>query len=461
MPPARLSRDGVTSAVAGALLAIGALAPAPAAAQHPVWSAATAHAGGEGASGVAGTSGTGLGGTVMDLFRFGDCSEPLCLPVAAGVHGEHYIPALVQGRSNLLGYLTNAIGASVANVPISGTSSGALFRFENGRPVRENVSGGPIFAERARTLGRGRLFVGANMSGFDFQTLRGVPLDGLTFNFTHQDVPPAGLGDPGLENDVIQVTTQMDVSVLVSTIAATYGLLDRVDVGVAVPLVRTAISGHSRAQVIPFGPDSPHVFGSTDDPRYTADARAFGSAFGVGDVAARVKARLMETPRTAVAVVGEARFPTGREEDLLGAGHMSWRALGVASARYGAFSPHVNLGYLGRRSDVERDAFLATAGFDHLLAPFATLAVDVLSRWQMGDNKVLLPEPVEIVVPFHRVVEPSNIPERRDDALDASLGLRLTTSDGITFVTNALVPIRRTGGLQPAVAWTAGLEYTF
>src|SRR5690606_9208156 len=196
-------------------------------------------------------------------------------------------------------------------------------------------SAGPIFAERGRTLGRGRLFMGANMSGFDFQTLRGVPLDGLVFNFTHQDVPPAGLGDPGLENDIIQVTARMNVSVLISTFSATYGLLDRVDVGVAVPMVRTSISGHSTAQVIPFGPDSPHVFGSTDDPRYTADAQAFGTAFGVGDVAARVKARLVETPRAAVAIVGETRFPTGSEEDLLGTGNLSWRAIGVASARYG------------------------------------------------------------------------------------------------------------------------------
>ena len=87
--------------------------------------------------------------------------------------------------------------------------------------------------------------------------------------------------------------------------------------------------------------------------------------------------------------------------------------------------------------------------------------MDVLSRWQTGDNKLLLPPPVEIITPFHRVVHPSNIPERRDDALDASLGVRLTTSDGITFVTNALVPIRRAGGLQTSLAWTAGLEYTF
>lgn len=441
------------------LLALGTALPAGLQAQ-PRWAAV--HPGDDhGAATGTTVAMPGLAGKLADLFRFGDCDQPLCLPVAAGVHGQHYIPALIQGRSNLLSFFSEAIGNSVANVPIAGTSSGALFHFENGRPVRENVSGGPIFAERARTLGRGRLYVGSNMSGFDFQTLRGVPLDGLVFNFTHQDVPPAGLGDPMLENDIIQVTTRMNVSVLVSTFAATYGLLDRVDIGVAVPMVRTSISGHSVAQVIPFGPDSPHVFGSTDDPRYSANAQAFGTAFGVGDVAARVKARLVQLPHAAISVVGETRFPTGSEEDMLGAGHMSWRAIGIASARFGGFSPHVNVGYLSRQTDDERDAVLATLGFDHLLAPFATLAVDVLSSWQTGDNVVQLPRPVEILKPFRRVVNTSNIPERRDDALDASVGLRLTTSDGITFVTNALIPVRRTGGLQPTIGWTAGLEYTF
>ena len=408
---------------------------------------------------TAGTS--GLAGTVADLFRFGDCAQPLCLPVAAGQHGNHFIPSLVQGQSNLLTFITNSIGSSVSNLPIAGTSSGALFRFENGRPVRENVSAGPIYAERARTIGRGRLFVGANLSGFDFQSLRGVPLDALVFNFTHVNVGDPALGEPAFENDIIQVTADLNVSVLVTTLAANYGLLDRLDVGLALPIVRTSVSGHSTAQVIPFGPDSPHVFGTTDNPSYTAKAQAFGSAFGIGDLAARAKARIVEGERGDFAVVGEVRFPTGDEADLLGSGSLAWRAIGVASARFGDFSPHANLGYLSRSSDQQNDAVLATLGFDHLLSPFATLAVDVLSRWQLGDSKITLPQPTQLQVPYVRTVNPSNLPERRDNALDASIGTRLVTGEGITFLLNALVPVTRAGGLQPSVAWTAGLEYTF
>jgi hypothetical protein len=398
---------------------------------------------------------------IADIFRFGECDQPLCLPVAAGEHGNHYVPAVVEGQSNLLSFLTGSISASVANLPVAASSGGATFRFVEGRPVRETISGGPIFAERARTLGRGRLFLGANLSGFEFQSLRGVPLNALVFNFTHEDVGAPGLGDPAFENDIIQVTTDLDVSVLATTFVATYGMHDRVDVGVAVPLVRTAIRGSALATVIPFGPGSPHVFGTTDDPRHTAFADTYGSAFGVGDIAARVKALLLTGQTVDLAVVGEARLPTGREEDLLGAGHLAVRALGIASARFGSFSPHVNAGYLFRNDSLQSDAALVTLGFDQLMSPWATLAVDVISRWQMQEGGARLPEPVQIALPTPRTVQVTNIPGGRDHVIDGSLGFRLTTSDGITVVTNALIPIRRSGGLQPSIAWSAGLEYAF
>lgn len=453
--PRPTRRSGAAPALALALTLSALALPAPLSAQAA-----------QAARAASAAARPGLVGALADLFRFGDCDGPICFPISGGAgHAPHYIPAMdpatAAGDANLLGFLTGSIGSTVANAPMSGTGSGALFRFENGRPVREKVSGGPILAERARTLGRGRLFLGAHLRGFDFQSLRGVPLDGLVFNFVHLDGPPAGLGNPMHENDVIQVTTNVDVSILISTLSATYGLLDRIDVGVAVPMVRTSVSGSSTARLIPFGPDSPHSFGPADNPRHTAQARAFGSAYGMGDVAARVKARLIQRPRAGVSVVGEARFPTGRAEDLLGAGSMSWRAIGVASARFGDFSPHLNVGYLSREREEERDAVLATLGFDQIVAPFATLAVDVISSWQTGDNLVPGPPPIEILEPFRRLVHPTNIPERRDDFLDASIGMRLTTSDGITFVTNAVIPVRRMGGLQPTIGWTAGLEYTF
>src|SRR3712207_8029781 len=58
-----------------------------------------------------------------------------------------------------------------------------------------------------------------------------------------------------------------------------------------------------------------------------------------------------------------------------------------------AFTPHANVGYLYRAGDQLNDAVLATVGFDHLLAPWATLAADVVSELEVGPSKLRVPPP--------------------------------------------------------------------
>ena len=60
-----------------------------------------------------------------------------------------------------------------------------------------------------------------------------------------------------------------------------------------------------------------------------------------------------------------------------------------------------------------------------------------------------------------RTIPRSNIDAaRNDDVIQGSFGFKFVAPSGITVITNALIPIRR-GYLQPDVAWTAGLEYSF
>lgn len=409
---------------------------------------------------------TTLRDDIRGLFIFGTCGEPLCLDVDPNMHGRHFIPALQSGQNNVLSFVTNAIGVTSSNIPISAATSGAIWgRSEAGLPVRTETSAGPIFAERAQTLGRNHVLFGASLSNFNFTTVRGVPLSNLVFDFTHEDLGGNGLGDQDFENDVLEVRTDLDVKLAAVTGLLTYGLLDAVDIGVAVPLVRTSLSGTSVVQIFPAEPQTPHQFGTTANPSLTASAGTSGSATGIGDIAGRLKARLAQGERVGVAALAEVRFPTGKEEDLLGSGQYSARGLGIVSVRYGNFTPHVNAGYLYRGGDFENDALLATLGFDQLIGTWATFAADAISEWQVGTPKLMQSPPVVINTPIGngtsaRIVPPSNIPERRDHVVLGSFGFKFTSPTGITVVTNALIPIRR-GYLQPDVAWTAGLEYSF
>ncbi len=405
----------------------------------------------------------GLRSRISQLFTFGNCGQPLCLDGSVNAqngHGDHYLPAAAQGNFTIIAFIIDAIGTNIANIPLGATSSGATFQLVDGLPVRTSESSGPVFGERAQTLGRGRLSFGANVTGMSFASIRGTPLDELRFVFTHQDVGVPGLGDPPLEKDLIDVRTWMDINLVVASLYATYGVTDRLDIGVAVPLVHTSIRGESTAQVVPFG-DIVHFFsGTPEDPVLNATAHAQGSATGIGDVVLRAKLNLNQAPAAGVSLLTEAHLPTGDEDNLLGAGAWSMRALGVYSARFDAFSPHANVGAVYRSSDLQNSAVVANVGFDQLLAPWATFAFDVLSEWQLGRNKLNLPDEVDFRFPVERTVEPTNIRNRRDNLIGLSVGAKLRMDSGATGILNLIVPMGQ-GGLRPRAIWSAGLEYGF
>jgi hypothetical protein len=418
---------------------------------------------------------------LSQLFIFGGADEPLFLggtadpnnPEAIRLHGSHFVPAAVASNATVISFLTNSIGSNVANLPVSAASGGSTFSFQGGVPVRTSTSAGPIFAERAQTLGRGRVLAGVTHTGVHFKTFRGVDLANLRFTFTHANTNFPGcdsitggdcslLGVPTLENETIDLNLALDVDLTVTSFLLTYGITDRIDLGVVVPLVNTSLNGTSNAQINPFGPPpAVHFFGGTpQNPVLTASRFVEGSSTGIGDVVARVKVNLSRGERVAVALLADTRFPTGSDEDLLGSGAFAERGLAIVSARFGNFSPHANVGYIHRGGDFESDAVLGTLGFDHLLAPWATLAADVISEFQVGDSPLQLPGPVEIQAPYHRTIIPSTIPDRRDDLVNGSLGVKLAAAAGLTVIANGMWPLNR-GGLRPNVIWSAGLEYNF
>jgi hypothetical protein len=418
---------------------------------------------------------------ISDLFIFGPGHDPLFLggsgdpnnPESLRAHGSHFIPAASAANATVISFLVGSISSNVSNVPLSATSGGSTFRFEGGTPVRTSESPGPIFGERAQTLGRGRLVLGAHMSGMHFATLRGVDLNNIHLTFTHANVDFAGcdstfggdcslMGVPVLENDLIEVDLALDLDIRVATLFLTYGITDRVDVGVVLPIVSTSLRGESHAQVTPFGgTTATHFFGGTPtNPELSATRLVSGEARGVGDVAVRLKGNLRQTGRALLSVLADARFATGSEDDLLGSGTFAVRGLAIFSAQVGGFSPHVNVGYLYRRSEAQNDALLATAGFDHVLAPWATIAIDAVSELQVGQEGLRVPDPVIIDVPFRRVVRPALIPNTRDDVVNGSFGAKFLGAPGLTVVVNTLWPLNR-GGLRANVVWTAGIEYSF
>lgn len=423
----------------------------------------------------------GLRDRISDLFIFGPGEAPLFLagsgdpnnPASLQAHGLHFIPSSSAENGALISFITDALGSSIGSIPIGSTSGGETFRFEGGVPVRTSTSAGPIFAERAQTLGRGRVLAGISRTAFRFATLRGVDMRNIDLKFTHQNVDFEGCdaqfggdcsqyGVPVLENDAMDFHLSMDLAVRVTSMYVTYGITDRFDLGFVVPIVQADFRGESDAQILPFGgTTAAHYFaGAPDNPVLSAHRQSLGSAAGLGDVALRAKLNLRQTADASFALLVDGRFPTGSQKDLLGSGKFAGRALVILNSRFGDFSPHINAGYLHHAGAQQNDAVLGTIGFDHRMADSFTLAADLVTELQVGDSNLPLPGLVTYDVPFRRTLNPTNIPAIRDDIVNGSFGFKLTPARNTTVVLNSLFPLNR-GGLRPNLVYTAGIEHTF
>jgi hypothetical protein len=422
---------------------------------------------------------TGAAGQTMQqiidqLFVFSGGNEPLFLSGSAGsastqVHGDHFIPAEAASNGAVLDIFSAAIARNLSSFPLSSTVSSQTFRFVGGVPTPSSSSFGPIFSERAQTLGRGRFDVGFSYTSLGFDALRGVPLDDLKLNFLHQNVDFDGcdalgedctlFGFPSAENAVINLGLNLQVQAQIHAFNAVVGVADWLDVGVVVPVVRIRIDGQSSAEINTVNIlEVQHFFGGTPDaPELTASTTSGGETLGLGDVAVRTKVQLLDDDGLGVAILGEARIPTGRSEDFLGTGDWGGRGVFIASGQFGDFSPHANFGYRFRGGDSANDSFQFAAGFDHLIAPWATFVVDLLGEIEMGDP-LAFPEPATIEWPVRRQVSLTNIPNSRDDTVAGAFGFKFRTQSGMVLWTNALIALND-GGMRDKVTTTFGLQY--
>src|SRR6476661_4364853 len=185
-----------------------------------------------------------------------------------------------------------ALTSQLTAVPLPSPASGFTYKFDSstGTFVRSTSSFGPILADRAETIGRGRVAFGFTSQFFSFDHLDGVPLTDIPAVFRHDNFQTGGG-----RADVVSTANTIQATVSQFTGALTYGITDRVDVSLAIPIVRTRLSLLSNAQIFRLGTGTNvqvHYF--RDDLAiggYGSTKQYFieGTAGGIGDLLARVK----------------------------------------------------------------------------------------------------------------------------------------------------------------------------
>jgi hypothetical protein len=288
-----------------------------------------------------------------------------------------------------------ALTSQLTAVPVPSPASGFTYKFDpaTGTFVRSTRSYGPILTDRGETIGRGRIAFGATMQHFSFDQLDGVSLSNVPAIFRHDAYQTTGG-----RSDVIATENSITASVTQFTGALTYGVTDRLDVSVAVPIVQTSLSLVSNATIerVGTGTDTGvHYFLDPTAPGGHGTTHQFfarGQASGVGDILVRAKANVLHEAGRSLAAGLDVRLPSGDERNLLGSGAVGVRPFAALSTTLGSASPHVNVAYQWNgesllagdvRGGVKGnmpDQFNVSAGTDVSVSPHLSLVFDVIGQ---------------------------------------------------------------------------------
>jgi uncharacterized membrane protein YgcG len=320
-------------------------------------------------------------------------------------HAAHFKPSPEQLQTPV--QFNQQLVTLLSSLPFGSSSGGFTYNYDPsvGTFSRSSESFGPLFAERALTIGRERGSLGVSYQRSTYDTFEGKNLKQREIKFYIQHTDCCGkvqngvqVGDnsllnPAFEGDLIEAALSLNLTTDLVVFSGTYGLTDRLDLGVAVPLVAVDVNASIRARIqrlaTAANPDL-HVFeGDNPDERTFSET---GHAAGLGDIMVRAKYNFLRRRGGGLAAAIDLRTPTGDESNLLGSGALQTKVYGIASVAFGKFSPHLNAGYMrstrGALSDVSgglSDASLKnewsyTAGFDVAVSPRLTLVADVLGR---------------------------------------------------------------------------------
>jgi hypothetical protein len=283
--------------------------------------------------------------------------------------------------------LARALALEVVTAPSGSSSGGFTFTLNPITGVHSRRSGtfGPVFSERAVTIGKGKISVGFNMLHRSYSQLDGLSLNGFDVFRFHGGTLPV-------------TSSRMELEVTADTFAgfASYGVLDNLDVGITIPYVQLSVEGVSR------------IYDVSNDELQRVFMNA--SAKGVGDMSLFGKYRFWtqappsatsEEVRGGLAGTITLRLPSGSEDDLIGLGMARTAFSLVGSTTVGRFAPHINAGYdywskgfdiptdfQGLSSVAAKDQFHYSVGFEYEAHPQLSLMVDVLGRYLRGAGSV-------------------------------------------------------------------------
>ena len=241
--------------------------------------------------------------------------------------------------------ISTFLRSELTTLPVTSSASGFTYRIApelGGVPVRSTTTFGAFFTERSFTIGQRQVSLAATYQGIGFDEIDGRNLRDGTLRAT-----ASRLTSNEVPFDVETVSMRIHTDTF--TVAANYGVTERLEVGAALPLERVTLTGE-------------RVDAYRGTPLLQATVSA--NASGTGDLVVRGKLNLLQRGTTGMAVGAEGRLPTGNSANLLGAGEATVKPRFMLSMERSRVAVDSNVGYVfgGVSNELDYSAAVTSAG---------------------------------------------------------------------------------------------------
>ena len=353
---------------------------------------------------------------------------------------------------NLVGEFIQREALGSIQLPVPANSTSFTYSYNPSLGVFERSSGslGPVFVDRGETVGEGRFDV-----IFSYQFANLTDLNGESFGKQLQFGFQGATGD-GVNVLGAFVGNDFSLKENVFSFNFTYGITDKWDVNLLVPMLYTSLSLNGQAggvveNALPdIGPVSFH-----------------DKAFGIGDILVRTKYRFYDDPDV-VLLAGALTFrmPSGNPDNFQGLGDFTITPTLIVSRPFGKNDIHMNLGMEFNTRDSQQTR--ARYGIGATIQPLDQLAflVDILGSSGLDDDTFTLPAgnvPPQFTAGDFLVSKTATSVTgvvRRSDIVDLSTGIKFNPFASANVYLLAIIPLTQQG-LRAAVVPAGGFEWTF
>lgn len=234
--------------------------------------------------------------------------------------------------------LNVAIASQVSQLPLATAAAGEVTVTDKNGIPSTIYDLGPILTDRARTIGKKKVFLGFTATQFVFTDIDGNRLGRLPFTYYRTAYYPGT--NKVWTNTYTQEETALEFRINQFVGVATVGITKKIDASVIVPIERVSLGDGTYDT-------TNYVFDANNNllsRNAAANTSIPGVASGVGDIIFNFKREMWSTDRATISGAVNVRTPTGDDRNFLGSGAWGFNPYVVYSYQ-SRFSPHVKIGY--------------------------------------------------------------------------------------------------------------------